>query len=68
MTTALKGWGPESNPIEGSNVGGGLFGRDLNSKVLARVAVKRKTVFRANDSPKHIRFPIEKKKMKIIAK
>lgn len=53
----MKGWGPETNPIVGSNVGGGLFGRDLNSNVLARAAVKRKTVFRARDSPRQIRFP-----------
>jgi hypothetical protein len=41
----------------GSSVGGGLFGRDLNSNVLARAAVNRKTVFRANDSHIQIRFP-----------
>ena len=54
---ALNGWGPETNPIVGSSVGVGLFGRDLNSNVLARAVVKRNTVFRANDSPKQIRFP-----------
>ena len=31
MTTAWNVCGPDTNPIVGSSVGGGLFGRDLNS-------------------------------------
>lgn len=58
MTTALKGWGPETNPIAGSNVGGGWFGRDLNSNVFTSDAMNRNTVFLANGSPKHTRLPM----------
>ena len=42
MTTDLKGWGLERNPDEGSSVGSGSLGTDLNSNVFTSDAMKRK--------------------------
>jgi hypothetical protein len=58
MTTDLNGWGLETNPDEGSSVGSGSLGTDLNSKVFTSDAMKRKIVFLANGSPKHTRLPV----------
>lgn len=45
-------------PTRGSIVGGRLSGTKLNWNVLTKAAVKRKRVFRARGSPKHIRCPV----------
>ncbi len=58
MTTALNGWGFETNPMAGSSVGGGWFGRGLSSNVFTNEAMKRNTVFLANASPKQTRLPM----------
>jgi hypothetical protein len=58
MTTALNGWGFETNPIAGSSVGGGWFGRALRWNVFTKDAMKRNTVFLANASPKQTRLPV----------
>lgn len=62
MTTALNGWGFETNPIAGSSVGGGWFGRGLRWNVFTNDAMKRNTVFLANASPKQTRLPNDNNK------
>jgi hypothetical protein len=65
MTTALNGCGLDTIPELASNVGSGSLGTDWNSNVFTRQATKRKTVFRANGSPKQIRFPINLNKIQL---